>query len=70
MERKEEKIVSTEMVSQKRYTFEKQKKIGFLWLDVGAAPNFYEVADDEMAWGSADDRESGLYWEEHGIESY
>jgi len=28
---------------------------GFLWIDVGAAPNFYEVPDDELAWGSADD---------------
>ncbi len=28
---------------------------GFLWLDVGAAPNFYEVVDDDLMWGSADD---------------
>jgi len=28
---------------------------GFLWIDVGAAPNFYEVPDDELAVGSADD---------------
>jgi len=28
---------------------------GFLWLDVGAAPNFYEVVDDDIQWGSADD---------------
>ncbi len=28
---------------------------GFLWLDVGAAPNFYEVIDDDVAFGSAED---------------
>ncbi len=27
----------------------------FLWLDVGAAPNFYEVVDDDNLWGSAED---------------